>query len=131
MDNNDFTNKYNTPLSSTQEKDFQGWMKSQSRDVSKDFFDYDLRGDWLQGAARDERGHGTDVFKKPNHPTFSEQSKYHGVDGNVGGVWSKKGSSWTFTPGETNLRNFSPEDLKDYFSKVEPGNQLILNGNSR
>jgi hypothetical protein len=126
MDNNDFTDKYNTPLSAPQEKDFQGWMKAQTRDVSKDLFDYDLRGDWLQGAGRDERGHGTDLFKKPNHPTFSTGSKYHGVDGNIGGEWGKANGSWTFTPGKTNLENYSHEDLQDYFGKVEKGNKLIL-----
>jgi hypothetical protein len=132
----DYTDKYNTPLSSQQEQQFQAWMKAQSvksatnptgRDISKDLYDYDMRGDWLQGANRDERGHGTDTFKKPNHPTFSIGSKYHGVDGNEGGQWGKRDDgSWTFTPGATNLKNFSADEMQDYFKQVEPGNKLIL-----
>lgn len=127
----DYTDKYNTKLSAEQEKDFQAWMTAQSastgRDLTKDLYDYDMRGDWMQGANRDERGHGTDTFKKPNHPTFSTGSKYHGVGGNEGGSWGKQADgSWTFTPGKTNLQNFSVEEMQDYFKQVEPGNKLIL-----
>lgn len=127
----DYTTKYNTQLSPQQETQFQSWVTDQSkatgRDVSKDLYDYDLRGDWLQGASRDERGHGTDTFKKPNHPTFSTGSKYHGVGGNVGGEWATKpDGSWTFSPGKTNMENFSQDELEDYFKRVEPGNQIVF-----
>jgi hypothetical protein len=131
----DYTSRYNTKLSSQQEQQFQNWIMEQSkiphggktRDVSKDLYDYDLRGDWLQGANRDERGHGTDFFKKPNHPTFSTGSKYHGVNGNEGGQWGKQpDGSWTFTPGKTNLENFSVDEMREYFKQVEPGNKLIV-----
>ena|SRR5712671_6209735 len=129
-DDLDFTDQYNTPLAPQQEQQFQAWMKTQSaggRDISKDLYDYDLRGDWLAGANRDERGHGTDHFKKPNHPTFSTGSKYHGVDGNEGGAWNKRpDGSWSFAPGRTNLKNYSADDLRDYFDNVEPGNQVML-----
>jgi hypothetical protein len=127
----DYTDQYNTQLSPDQENAFQGWMQQQQqstgRDLSKDLYDYDLRGDWLQGAARDERGHGTDVFKKPNHPTFSTGSQYHGVNGNQGGNWLKLDDGhWTFMPGQTNMQIFSADELKDYFQRVEPGNKLLL-----
>lgn len=132
----DFTDKYNTPLPPAQEQQFQAWMAQQSkipgpdgrtRDLSKDLYDYDLRGDWLQGANRDERGHGTDYFKKPNHPTFSTGSQYHGVNGLEGGQWDKRpDGSWTFKPGRTNLQNFSPQEMQDYFKQVEPGNEVLL-----
>ena len=131
-DPHDFTDKYNTQLTPEQEQQFQSWVTQQSqatgRNVSNDLYDYDLRGDWAQGAARDERGHGTDTFKKPNHPTFSTGSKYHGADDTEGGEWGKADDgSWTFKPGKSNLEHFSPEELKDYFDKVEPGNKLLLN----
>jgi hypothetical protein len=132
----DYTDKFNTPLSPEQEQQFQGWMVEQSkipgpngktRDVSKDLYDYDMRGDWLQGANRDERGHGTDRFKKPNHMTFSTGSQYHGAEGNEGGEWGKRSDgSWTFKPGKTNLKNYSPAEMRDYFGQVEPGNEVIL-----
>jgi hypothetical protein len=140
-DDLDYTDKYNTQLSPQQEQQFQGWMKTQStksaanptgRDVSRDLYDYDMRGDWLAGANRDDRGHGSDQFKKPNHPTFSTGSIYHGVDGNEGGQWGKQADgSWTFTPGKTNLQNFSTDEMQGYFKQVEPGNQLILPAMSR
>jgi hypothetical protein len=127
----DYTDKYNTVLPPHQEQQFQDWIVSQSkatgRDLSKDLYNYDMRGDWLAGANRDERGHGTDIFKKPNHMTFSTGSKYHGAEGNEGGQWTTlPNGSWTFAPGKTNLKNFSPEDMQDYFTRVEPGNRLIM-----
>ena len=128
----DFTDRYNTPLPQQQESAFQNWTKNQSeatgRDVSKDLYDYDMRG-WFaaNNGASLKGGHLTDQFKKPNHPTFSTGSKYNGIDGNEGGEWGKQSDgSWTFTPGTTNLQNFSPVEMKNYFSQVEPGNQLIL-----
>ncbi len=49
--------------------------------------DYDLRGAYAAGQTRDGRGHMTDQFKKPNHPTFSNESQYaeHGTPGH----WDK------------------------------------------
>lgn len=129
-DDLDFTERYNTPLPPEQESAFQDWMTKKSaggRDISKDLYDYDMRGDWLAGAGRDERGHGTDKFKKPNHPTFSTGSIYHGVDGHEGGVWDEKpNGAWSFAPSRTNLQHYSPDELKNYFQKVEPGNHLTL-----
>lgn len=131
-DNLDFTEKYNTALAPAQERAFQDWTATQSkavgRDISKDNYDYDMRGWFAKNGAVDLKGgHLTDEFKKPNHPTFSTQSQYHGAEGNEGGEWSKKADgSWRFTPGRTNLQNFSPDELNDYFKQVEPGNELQL-----
>lgn len=131
-DDLDFTDQYNTTLPPAQERAFQDWTKEQSkavgRNVGKDTYDYDMRG-WFakNGGADLKGGHLTDEFKKPNHPTFSTGSIYSGVDGNQGGEWAKQpNGSWTFAPGATNLQNYSPADMKDYFQKVEPGNQLVL-----
>jgi hypothetical protein len=127
----DYTDKYNTPLSPAEEDQFQGWTARQSkaigRDVSKDTYDYDLRGWWKANGGPDlEGGHLTDQWKKPNHPTFSTGSMYHGVDGNDGGEWGKRSDgSWTFAPGKTNLQNFSAGELQDYFKRVEPSNVLL------
>src|SRR4029077_19810087 len=82
----DMTGKYNTPLTPEQETAFQQTLHA------KDVFDYDARGEFLAGANRDNpTGHGQDTFKKPNHPTFSEQSQYHGVDDYSGGTWIDNG----------------------------------------
>ena len=66
-------------------------------------------------------GHGADLYKKPNHPTFSKDSKYNGVDGYQGGVWSTESNSTKFTASDTNMTFMSPNQLKRYFQQVEPG----------
>lgn len=131
-DKRDFTDRFNTTLSPKDEQNFQIWMTDQSqkigRDVSKDLYDYDLRGWWKDTPnASMSDTHLTDDFKKPNHPTFSIGSRYNGAEGMQGGVWGKKpDGSWTFRPGSTNV--YSRDELQDYFRRVEPGNTLIVPG---
>jgi hypothetical protein len=125
-----FTGRYNTPLSAPDEAAFQKWTNRESqalgRNVSADNYDYDMRGWWQQhGGAPLAEGHLTDQFKKPNHPTFSDESQYHGADGNQGGHWDKQpDDTYAFTPGATNM--YSTPELQDYFKQVEPGNALNL-----
>lgn len=132
MDPNDMTGHYNTPLSPQEEAAYQAWGQQQAaqggRNPAADTYDYDMRGFWKNGGAFAANGHAGDAFKKPNHPTFSDQSLYHGVDGHQGGAWGggQNGQPWTFTPGASNLKAFDPADLQRYFQDVEPGNRLIL-----
>lgn len=130
-DMNDYTNKYNTQLSAEEEAQFWAWLatlsKKKGRDMSRDLYDYDLRGLWKTNAGVVENGHMTDQFKKPNHPTFSKDSQYNGKDGNIGGTWAKDNrGQWTFTTSETNLRFYSPEDLQRYFKEREPEATLVI-----
>jgi hypothetical protein len=80
--------------------------------------------------------HFPDTYKKPNHPTFSTESRYHGVadsEGRVrmGGEWKmvenhKGEKNYTFTPHPTQID--SPEEesrLIRHFKAVEPHNTLI------
>jgi hypothetical protein len=125
-----YIGQYDTPLNPEQESKFQQWLQQQSatrgRDMSQDMYDYDLRGAWLSGAEAAANGHLPDTFKKPNHPTFSDQSKYS-TPQMPGGVWApQQGGTWSFTPTSHNLRMNSPEDLQQYWQKVEPGNKLVL-----
>ena len=119
-DPNDMTTLYNTQLSPEEEASFQSWAKKSGR--LKDLYDYDLRGAFkanAKGAA--VNGHFPDTYKKPNHPTFSDESKYSGQGGYEGGRWSKDNDGRdVFTPSETNLRNMSASQLRDYFQRVEP-----------
>ena len=121
----DFTNEYNTKLSAEEEKEFQKWAKEQGRE--RDLFDYDLRGAWkeMQSGAmqEDDRGHLGDKYKKPNHPTFSNQSIYSN-DQNVGGKWEERGGQTIFTPGRK-LSKAEADFLQRYFAEVEPG--VVLN----
>lgn len=119
----DMTNSYNTKLSPQQEAAFLEWQKANPRLGNS--YDYDARGFWRDGATASDNGHGGDMWKKPNHPTFSTGSQYNGVDGYVGGAWGRDGSAWTFTPSRTNTTNMSIDRLKRYFEHVEPGNVLF------
>lgn len=122
-----FTTKYNTILTPDEERQFVQWVVQNKR--GGDMYDYDLRGAWRElnsGAmSADERGHLGDKYKKPNHPTFSDQSIYSGVDGYQGGKWEQLPSgSWSFTPTNTSL--WAPQELQEYFSRAEQGNTLVM-----
>ena len=114
---------YNTPLSDTEEQQFQAQYPNYTQDTA----DYDLRGAWKAGVKPGPDGHMPDTYKKPNHITFSNESIYHGKDGNVGGQWQQQpNKSWSFTPSSTNLSNTPMAQLQSYFQKNEPGNKLVL-----
>ena len=99
--------------------------------------DYDYRGYWKKYVENSQsNGSGVnspthhmfnDEFKKPNHPTFSDQSIYNGINGQVGGVW-KDGPNDTsiFIATPSNLQMHSANNLKNYFGRDEQGNTLIL-----
>lgn len=75
----DIWSAYNTPLSLGNELRYQ-IDKANSPFAHDSGYDYDLRGYWLQNGnlnPEDARGHIGDMYKKPNHPTFSIYSKYY------------------------------------------------------
>lgn len=114
---------YDTKLAPAEEQLFQTWKAKNAPNDSGE--DYDLRGFYKSGLGVDARGHATDQFKKPNHPTFSTQSQYHGKDDNVGGEWLNHGGKSFFIPSATNLKNMPIADMQGYFSKYEPNTVLI------
>ncbi len=116
-DHSDFRN---TPLSPEEQKNYDGKFSP------KDKYDYDMQG-WLKDHPNEEIKPGVhfpDTYKKPNHPTFSDESKYHGQDGTSGGHWGKEDGKDTFTPGETNMNYHTKKELEDYFAKHEPDVKL-------
>jgi len=114
---------YNTPLNPREETAFQEWALRNGR--MEDLRDYDLRGFWKSGEAFAPNGHGSDRWKKPNHPTFSAESIYSGPY-TPGGVWEQVGGRWRFRASPHNLRFRSADDLRAYFGDVEPDVDLIL-----
>lgn len=127
-----YRDQYNTHLSPEDEAAYQAWAKKNGRE--NDVEDYDMRGAWLEAKQKgvsleDGRGHYPDTYKKPNHPTFSDQSKYNGEGGVNGGTWSKTSDGRdVYTPN----RDLSPQEqqsLKEYFAKNEPNAVLNLGGN--
>lgn len=85
---------FDTKLSSDEEQQFQQWKAQYApRDSGAD---YDLRGAFKAGLQPDpQTGHWPDTFKKPNHPTFSDQSQYAAY-GNPGRWEGEK-----YIPGKT------------------------------
>jgi len=130
-DPNDFTGRYNTQLTPDEELAFKMWLTDlgakNGRDVSRDMYDYDLRGAFKANAGQEDNGHFPDTFKKPNHPTFSSESQYSGVDGLTGGEWIKdRSGKWSFKASPSQLQFHSPAELRDYFKTREPDSLLIL-----
>lgn len=115
----DFSDSHNTKLTDEEEKAFQKWAKESGREG--DVYDYDLRGAWKemqQGSmSEDARGHLGDKYKKPNHPTFSNQSVYS-TAADKGGAWSVEDGKDVFTVQVDS--DSEAEFLEKYFSKVEP-----------
>lgn len=102
--------------------------------MSNDDIDYDLRGYWLNGGYKEESsGHMPDTYKKPNHPTFSNESIYHGKPDPWGkkfdgGAWEGDDKSgWTFKPTHYMLsRTHNLENMKRYMAENEKGVKLVL-----
>lgn len=123
----DYTDQYNTKLSADEEKAYRKWAKEKGRE--RDTYDYDMRGAWKEGIDANEEGHFPDTYKKPNHPSFSDESQYHGKDGHKGGKWSRENGRDKFSPGETNLKMHGRKGLIDYFSdkaRVGDTTDLVL-----
>lgn len=120
----DFTSQYNTPLSPADEFHYQQWSKKNNR--VGDTRDYDMRGAWSAGVGQAGNGHFPDTYKKPNHPTFSNESQYSN-DQTPGGAWADMGNDkWSFTPSEYNLKTYGQDALQSYFNRAEPDSQLVI-----
>lgn len=135
------SNAFNTKLTPAEEVEFAQWAVNNGYVDDKgniDIYDYDLKGAWkdinsgdMNGP--DQRGHLGDKYKKPNHPTFSNQSQYHNAMGYEGGQWIDGGNGETssdtisFMPSPTNIKmNGGIDKLKQYMQDREPGIGLIV-----
>lgn len=123
--------EYNTPLSPEEEKQFQEWGVGRygSKDnLAREMGSYDIKGAWK--AIKNKEidfdpitGHLPDTFKKPNHITFSNESKY---SQGQGGQWINKDNRWQFVPSKTTLDLYGQKALQDYFKKYEPDSDLLM-----
>lgn len=77
--------KFDTALSPRDEAGYLAWKKSVAPNDSGD--DYDFRGAYKSSAKPDANGHWPDTYKKPNHPTFSEESVYAKDVPELAGRW--------------------------------------------
>ena len=112
-----YRDRFNTSLNKEEEKLFNEWgtkeSERQGRDIMMDKGAYDIQGFWKSGDYKkmDQDNHGTDTWKKPNHPTFSNQSKYHGIDGFYGGNWNPDGG---YQPSKQTASSYGPS----YYSRM-------------
>lgn len=134
---------------------YRAWAQQQlakgqrpERSIDGMSYDYDMRGFWKDNQQFADNGHGSDRYKKPNHPTFSDQSRFQGTPGPLGpwmgGHWGRDAmqtpgagphgtpstQSWdTYTPSEQMQLTHSLEDLMRYFAPGnpnEPNSRLII-----
>lgn len=125
----DYSDRYNTPLSPDQEIEFYRWMaeltnRRGGRDAMRDLYDYDMRGAFASGLPT-QGGHYPDTYKKPNHPTFSDQSQYNRPPYMVGGQWGQLAIPGpvrvdTFTPSRYGRTMWDENAMRDYFKFAEP-----------
>lgn len=109
---------YNTPIPVNREIEYAQWLGNRN---PKDIQDYDIQGAFLSGAQQAPNGHGPDTFKKPNHPTFSTESQYHGAAGYQGGQWIKtKDGRGEFAASPDNVTMHGAAGLQKYFNAREP-----------
>ena len=110
-----------------------GWLTKYERGGKSD---YDMLGyathhplGALKHMINPEKFHGTDEYKRPNHMTFSDESKYSNTE-HAGGHWEQlENGKWTFTPTEFNIENAGgPEKYQQWWDQTEgkDGNILIL-----
>lgn len=110
---------------------FEDWLGLLPQGMDRSGRDYDLRGAYAAGLMPGENGHLPDLFKLPNHPTFSDGSRYS-VPGQMGGHWTAPPpgtgpDGWTYAPSPDQLRDpaYAPM-IQDYFARYEPRSILSL-----
>lgn len=123
----DYGKKYNSVVDPKSAADFEAWKSGLPADMDKSGKDYDLAGAFNAGLTPEADGHLPDTYKKPNHPTFSNESVYSGKEDGVGGKWSKdEAGKWTFEASPDQLKINKPDDIKSYFSTKERDSRLLL-----
>jgi hypothetical protein len=138
-DDSYWVKNFNTKLTPDNEVRFKNWVDVQSkkrgRDLNNDLNNYDLRGYWEGGGHSDsEKGHMPDTYKKPNHDSFSDESKYHGTPDNnsggryQGGRWiGDDENGWSYQPSARMLQTtHNSNQLRQYFADNEPDVMLLM-----
>jgi hypothetical protein len=92
----DYTQEYNTEIPTERYGDYLKYVKKMTelrdgRDFFKDMYDYDIQGAFMANIEPNENMHFPDTYKKPNHETFSVESKYYDPEDEV----AKKAGTWS------------------------------------
>lgn len=105
---------YDTQLTGNEEADFYKWKQQYAPNDSG--LDYDLRGAFKAGIKPNPKtGHWPDTYKKPNHPTFSVESKYAKDAPDKAGKWSGE----TYIPAKAMSRTDTFSDALDIIGPVK------------
>lgn len=130
-----YVSNYNTGLTQQEYNEFYKWANDRYKGQENILYEmgaYDLQGAWKDikdGKIQfdPQTGHLPDTYKKPNHITFSEHSKYHDGKTFIGGKWIEdKNKRWSYEPSPQVLELYGKDYLKDYFNKYEPDSDLII-----
>jgi hypothetical protein len=105
IDTNGVTQKdpYNTVLSPQEAIRYQKWKSTLPKNLQYEG-DYDLAGLWKENpnVKPSPNMHFPDKYKKPNHPTFSDESIYFGPNTKrFAGKWQETNDSWIYQPYDT------------------------------
>lgn len=106
---------YDTKLTPDEESQYQEWRKTLPGPLQSEE-DYDLRGYWkdpdTQKDGIKDGQHFTDRYKKPNHPTFSNESMYAtGKNKSRAGHWDDNGD---FVASEDQLSEREAARVKEF-----------------
>ncbi len=135
---------FNYPLDTKEEVEFQKWFAAEKlrvkeidpdRDLDKEFEDYDWRANWKYNKGTFyENGHYSDIGKKPNHNTFSDESYWDKVmispkEQAIGGHWTKK-DVFIFRPSEylLNREGGASQWLNSFYYNMDGENFIDLSG---
>lgn len=91
-----------TVLSPDEEKQYAAWRATLPKELQYEG-DYDLKGFFKKNPTfhADPGQHMTDEFKLPNHPTFSNESKYYDPStARMGGHWAQD----VYVPNDTHYK---------------------------
>ena len=122
-----YANQYNTGLSKPEFDEYWKWAKERYGDQDRVLYEmgaYDLQGAWKDIKAGKikfdpQTGHLPDTYKKPNHITFSNESRYHDGKTFNGGQWQENGQRWKFKPSPQTVQLYGKDYLQKYFSEKE------------
>lgn len=118
------SSRYDTELSPDDEAQFQKWKAINAPHDSGG--DYDLRGAFLAGVSPAANGHWPDTFKKPNEPTFSDESQYAVDAPEEAGHWDGN----NFIPPRSPRMDRLPSEQGATIGSMGPDPASIARGNA-
>lgn len=97
---------YSTKLTPSEASMYQKWKLSLPKNLQYEG-DYDLAGLWKENpnVRPSANMHFPDKYKKPNHPTFSDESVYFGpATKKFAGKWTETNTSWIYEPYDNTVK---------------------------